>query len=156
MKMACCGNSKGWSRRDFLKAIMNKTFKKKRRNKRGPKISGNKIMDAVMLGHMLGKNNKNAVQKKAVVDMMSSSQMTGMGRVWKKFMSSHYPLPQKQIKQLVRDRKLIESIFNLKVPLDTRRHILKQKGAIFPALFPIVAKVIGSSLLGPIIGKILK
>ena len=82
--------------------------------------------------------------------------MTGMGRVWKNFMSFHYPLSQKQIKQLVRDRQLIKSIFNPKLPLDTRRRILKQKGGLFPALFSIAAKVIGSSLLGPIIGKILK
>ena len=119
-------------------------------------MSGNKIMEAVMLGHMLGKNNKNAVQTNAILDTMSSSVMTGMGRVWKNFMSSHYPLPQKQIKQLVRDRQLIKSIFNPKLLLDTRRRILKQKGGLFPALFPIVAKVIGSSLLRPIIGKILK
>ena len=147
---------KVWSREDFLKAINKKGGGRKRNKKRRPKISGNKIMEAVMLGHMLGKNNKNAVQKKAVVDTMSGSQMTGMGRVWKNFMSSCYPLPQKQIKQLVRDRKLIDSIFNSKIPLDTRRCILKQKGGIFPTLFPIAAKVIGSSLLGPIIGKILK
>ena len=136
---------------------LNRTGKKrKKRVRRVPQMNGNKIMEAVMLSHMLGKNNKNAVQKNAILDMMSSSQMTGMGRVWKNFMSSHYPLPQKQIKQLVRDRQLIKSIFNPKLPLDTRRHILKQKGGLFPALFPIVAKVIGSSLLGPIIGKILK
>ena len=136
---------------------LNRTGKKrKKRVRRAPLMSGKKIVEAVMLGHMLGKNNKNAVQKNAILDMMSSFQMTGMGRVWKNFMSSHYPLPQKQIKQLVRDRELIKSIFNPKLLLDTRRHILKQKGGLFPALFPIAAKVIGSSLLGPIIGKILK
>ena len=128
----------------------------KKRVRRAPRINGNKIMEAVMLGHMLGKNNKNAVQRNAILDTMSSSQMTGMGRVWKNFMSSRYPLPQKQIKQPVRNRQLIKSIFNPKLLLDTRRHILKQKGGLFPALFPIVAKVIGSSLLGPIISKILK
>ena len=36
-------------------------------------MNGNKIMEAVMLGHMLGKNNKNAVQKNPILDMMSSS-----------------------------------------------------------------------------------
>ena len=51
-------------------------------------MSRNKIMEAVMLGHMLGKNNKNTVQKNAILDTMSSSKMTGMGRVWKNFMSS--------------------------------------------------------------------
>ena len=68
---------KVWSRNDFLEAINKKGRKKKKQ--RCPKMSGNKIMEAVMLGHILGKNNKNTVQKKAVLDTMSSSQMTGMG-----------------------------------------------------------------------------
>ena len=70
-----------------------------------------------MLGHMLGKSNKNPHQKRALINTMSSSQMSGMGRVWKAFMSTWYPLPQRQIKQLVKDKQLISSIFNPKIPV---------------------------------------
>ena len=72
-----------WSRQEFMNTInLNRTGKKrKKRVRRVPQMSRNKIMEAVMLGHMLGKNNKNAVQKNAILDIMSSSQMTGMGRV---------------------------------------------------------------------------
>ena len=54
---------KVWSRDDFLEAINKKGRKKKRQ--RRPKMSGNKIMEAVMLGHMLGKNNKKCCAKES-------------------------------------------------------------------------------------------
>ena len=119
-------------------------------------MSRNKIMEAVILGHMLGKNNKNAVQKNHNIGHDEQFPDDWDGNSLEEFRVIPLPLPQKQIKQLVRDRQLIKSIFNPKLLLDTRRHILKQKDGLFPALFPIAAKVIGSSLLGPIIGKILK
>ena len=152
-------NHENWTRNDYLAAIgrmRGRTSRKKNRRSKKKRLAAKDVLEGVMLGHMLGKNNKNPVQKRALIDTMSSSQMTGMGKVWKAFMSTHYPLPQKQIKQLVKDKHLIGSIFNPKIPVETRRRVLNQKGGIFPALFPIAAKVIGSSLLGPIIGKILK
>ena len=48
-----------WSQQEFMNAInLNRMGKK--RVRRVLRMSRNKIMEAVMLGHMLGKNNKNS------------------------------------------------------------------------------------------------
>ena len=59
---------------------------------------------------LLGRDNKNAQQKRAIAEMLTKSNMNGMGQLWKKFINSKYPLPQKQIKQLIRDKKLIDFV----------------------------------------------
>ena len=73
--------------------------------------------------------------------MLSKSDMNGMGWMWKKFLNSKYPLPKKQIKQLIRDKKLIDSLFDTRIPLDTRRRIVAQEGGFLGFLLPLITKV---------------
>ena len=95
----------------------------------------------MMLAKLLGRDNKNAQQKRAIAATLSKSDMKGMGRMWKKFLSSKYALPKKQIKQLIRDKKLIDSFFDTRIPLDTRRRIVAREGGFLGFLLPLITKV---------------
>ena len=67
--------------------------------------------------------------------------MNGMGRLWRKFLNLKYPLPQIQNKQLIRDKKLIDSFFDSRIPLDTRRRIVAQEGGFLGFLLPLITQV---------------
>ena len=138
-----------WTRSDYEVMIGLKKKKRKGNWRRG-KL--NKFhLQSVMLANLVGNNNKNVPQRRAIASTLSKSQMNGMGIIWKKFLTSQYPLPNRQIKQLIRDKKLIDSFFNARIPTETRRKILMQKGGILPFLLPLAAKVV----VGPLLGKLL-
>ena len=110
-------------------------------------------MHSMMLAKLLGRDNKNAQQKRAIAATLSKSDMNGMGRMWKKFLNSKYPLPKKQIKQLIRDKKLIDSFFDTRIPLDTRRRIVAQEGGFLGFLLPLITKV-AAPLVGSVAHKL--
>ena len=139
-----------WTRADYQAMIGLKKKTKRDMNKMRRKLNKSHLQ-SVMLANLLGKNNKNAQQRRAIASTLSKSQMNGMGIIWKKFLTSQYPLPNRQIKQLIRDKKLIDSFFNARIPTETRRKILTQKGGILPFLLPLAAKAV----VGPLLGKIL-
>ena len=78
--------------------------KKKRQKKKltsGALHPTKALLHSIMLAKLLGRDNKNAQQKRAIAATLTKSNMKGMGQLWKKFFNSKYPLPQKQIKQLI-------------------------------------------------------
>ena len=153
-----------WTRRDYIEAIgMNNRRKrstpKRRRRALGTRhvLTGKhgKLLEAALLSKMIG-SKKNRAQKMAVIDSLDNTQMKGMGNLFKMFMKTRYPLPNQKIKQLVRDKKFISSFIDHRIPVATRRLLLKQKGGILGAILPIAGRLIGSSILGPLLGKIFK
>ena len=120
-----------WSRSDYEAMIGLRKEKKKKKKKRQKKklTSGalhatKALLHSMMLAKLLGRDNKNAQQKRAIAATLSKSDMNGMGRMWKKFLNLKYPLPKKQIKQLIQDKKLIDLFFDTRIPLDMRRRIV--------------------------------
>ena len=138
-----------WTQSDYEAMIGLKKKKRKGNLKRG-KLNKSHLQSAI-LANLMGNNNKNVPQRRAIASTLSKSQMNGMGIIWKKFLTSQYPLPNRQIKQLIRDKKLIDSFFNARIPTETRRKILTQKGGILPFLLPLTAKAV----VGPLLGKLL-
>ena len=136
-----------WTRSDYEAMI---GLKKKKRNLKRGKLNKSHLQSAI-LANLMGNNNKNVPQRRAIASTLSKSQMNGIGAIWKKFLTSQYPLPNRQIKQLIRDKKLIDSFFNARIPTETRRKILMQKGGILPFLLPLAAKAV----VGPLLGKLL-
>ena len=136
-----------WTRSDYEAMI---GLKKKKRNLKRGKLNKSHLQSAI-LANLMGNNNKNVPQRRAIASTLSKSQMNGMGAIWKKFLTSQYPLPNRQIKQLIRDKKLVDSFFNARIPTETRRKILTQKGGILPFLLPLAAKAV----VGPLLGKLL-
>ena len=135
-----------WSRSDYAAMIgLRKEKKKKKRQKKKPTggaLHATKaLLHLMMLAKLLGRDNKNAQQKRAIAAMLSKSDMNSIGQMWKKFLNSKYPLPKKQIKQLIRDKKLINSFFDTRIPLDTRRRIMAQEGGFLGFLLPLITKV---------------
>ena len=137
-----------WTRSDYEAMI---GLKKKRKRKGNLKKLNKSHLQSAVLANLMGNNNKNVPQRKAIASTLSKSQMNGMGVIWKKFLTSQYPLPNRLIKQLIRDKKLIDSFFNARIPTETRRKILTQKGGILPFLLPLAAKAV----VGPLLGKLL-
>ena len=135
-----------WTRSDYEAMIGLKKKKRKGNLKRG-KLNKSHLQSAI-LANLMGNNNKNVPQRRAIASTLSKSQMNGMGIIWKKFLTLQYPLPNRQIKQLIRDKKLIDSFFNARIPTETRRKILTQKGGILPFLLPLAAKAVVGPLLG--------
>ena len=96
-------------------------------------------------------------QQDKLLDSLTDSQMRAIGLLLKLFLKSKYPLSEAKIKKLMKDKVFIDALTgkNKKATTDLKRGVLKnQRGGILP-LLPIAAKVVGSSLLGPIIGKLL-
>ena len=94
-----------WSRSDYEAMIRLRKEKKKKRQKKkltsGVLHTTKALLHSMMLAKLLGRDNKNAQQKRAIAATLSKSDMNGMGQMWKKFLNSKYPLPKKQIKQLI-------------------------------------------------------
>ena len=134
-----------WSRSDYEAMIGLRKEKNKKRQKKkltsGALHATKALLHSMMLAKLLGRDNKNAQQKRAIAAMLSKSDMNGMGRMWKKFLNSKYPLSKKQIKQLIRDKKLIDSFFDTRIPLNTRRRIVAQEGGFLGFLLPLITKV---------------
>ena len=96
--------------RDYIEAIgMNNRWKrstpKRRKRAVGTRyvLTGKhgKLLTAALLSKMIG-SRKNCTQKMAVIDLLDSTQMKGMGNLFKMFMKTRYPLPNQKIKQLAR------------------------------------------------------
>ena len=129
--------------------------KKKKRQKKKKSTGGvlpmtKALLHSMMLAKLLGRDNKNVQQKRAIAATLTKSNMNGMGQLWKTFLNSKDPLPRKQIKQLIRDKKLIDSFFDARIPLDTRRRIVAQEGGFLGFLLPLISKV-----AAPHVGKLL-
>ena len=147
-----------WSRSDYEAMIgLRKEKKKKKRQKKKPTSGAlhatKALLHSMMLAKLLGRDNKNAQQKRAIAAMLSKSDMNGMGWLWKKFLNSKYPLPKKQIKQLIRDKKLIDSFFDTRIPLDKRRRIVAQEVGFLGFLLPLITKV-AAPLVGSVAHKL--
>ena len=146
-----------WSRSDYEAMIgLRKEKQKKKRQKKKPTSGAlhptKALLHSIMLAKLLGRNNKN-LQQRAITATLTKSNMNGMGRLWKKFLNSKYPLPEKQIKQLIRDKKLIDSFFDARIPLDTRRRIVAQEGGFLGFLLPRITKV-AAPLVGSVAHKL--
>ena len=149
-----------WSRLGYEAMIglrkERQTRKKKRQKKKptgGALLPTKALLHSIMLAKLLGRDNKNVQQKRAIASTLTKSNMNGMGRLWRKFLNSKYPLPQKQIKQLVRDKKLIDSFFDARIPLDMRRRIVAQEGGFLGFLLPLISKV-AAPLVGSVAHKL--
>ena len=149
-----------WSRSDYEAMIGLRQKEKKKKKKRQKKKPTSGVLHAtkallhlMMLAKLLGRDNKNVQQKRAIAATLSKSNMNGMGQLWKKFLNSKYPLPKKQIKQLIQDKKLIDSFFDTRIPLDMRRRIVSQEGGFLGFLLPLITKV-AAPLVGSVAHKL--
>ena len=143
-----------WSRSDYEAMIgLRKEKKKKKRQKKKPTSGAlhatKALLHSMMLAKLLGRDIKNVQQKRAIAATLSKSDMNGMGRMWKKFFNSKYPLPKKQIKQLIRDKKLIDLFFDTRIPLNMRRRIVAQEGEFLGFLLPLITKI-----AAPLVGSV--
>ena len=149
-----------WSWSDYEAMIGLRKEKQKKKKKRQKKklTSGalhptKALLHLIMLAKLLGRDNKNAQQKRAITATLTKSNMNGMGQLWKKFLNSKYPLPQKQIKQPIRDKKLIDSFFDARISLNMRRRIVVQEGGFLGFLLPLITKV-AAPLVGSVAHKL--
>ena len=147
-----------WSQSDYEAMIGLRKEKKKKRQKKKPTSGAlhatKALLHSMMLAKLLGRDNKNVQQKRAIAATLSKSDMNGMGQMWKKFLNLEYPLPKKQIKQLIRDKKLIDSFFDTRIPLDMRRRIVAQEGGFLGFLLPLITKV-AAPLVGLVAHKLI-
>ena len=76
--------------------------------------------------------------------------MNGVKKLVKKILTSNYNIPNSNIKKLEKNIKYVEALADGKVPFNTKKEILKQKGGIFPLLIPIIGKAlagVGATIL---------
>ena len=88
-----------WSRSDYEAMIWLRNERQKRKKKRQKKKSmggalllTKALLHSMMLAKLLGRDNRNVQQKRAIAAMLTKSNMNGMGRLWKTFLNSKYPL----------------------------------------------------------------
>ena len=162
--------TESWTREDYARAIGLRSNNKKKKKKKKKKSSepknkkkkktqkGGLLPKAIMLGSVIRDNRgRTRAQQDKLLDSLTDSQMRAIGLLLKLFLKSKYPLSEVKIKKLMKDKVFIDALTgkNKKATTDLKRRVLKnQRGGILP-LLPIAAKVVGSSILGPIIGKLL-
>ena len=98
--------------------------------------------EMVMLVHLMSLANRNVKQQQAIVDSLNKNQVRQIGKFLKQILNAKHKLPRNQIKQLIRDRNLIDAIITGRGSLSTRKNILKlktrnQKGGFLGALLPM-------------------
>ena len=89
------------------------------------------LPEALMLAHMMSKMNKNAKQRKAIIDSLNASQMRDVGHLVRGVLNVRRKLPKKQINQLIRDRKFIDAIVRGKGVLSMQKKIYRTRGVVF-------------------------
>ena len=115
--------------------------------------------ETVMLAHLMSSANRNVKQQQAVVDSLNENQVHQIGKFLKHILNAKHKLPRNQIKQLIRDRNLIDAIITGRGSLSTRKNILKlktrnQKGGFLDTLLPVALSLAGPTIKG--LGSILK
>ena len=94
-----------------------------------------------------------------VVDLLNENQVRQIGKFLKQIFNAKHKLPRNQIKQLIRDRNLIDAIITERGSLSTRKNILKlktknQKGRFLGALLPVALSLAGPAIKG--LGSVFK
>ena len=115
--------------------------------------------ETVMLAHLMSSANRNVKQQQAVVDSLNENQVCQIGKFLKQILNAKHKLPRNQIKQLIRDRNLIDAIITGRGSLSTRKNILKlktknQKGKFLSALLPVALSLAGPTIKG--LGSVFK
>lgn len=118
---------------------------------------GNVLPETVMLAHLMSSANRNVKQRQAVVDSLNENQVRHVGKLLKKVLNTKRKLPKNQIKQLIRDRNLINALIKGQGTVSTRKKILKlktknQKGGFLGALLPVAMSLAGPAIKG--LGKV--
>ena len=105
---------------------------------------------------MIINDNRNQVQRDAMIDIVNKSQVQQMGKLVDFFLNSGTKLPAKTIKLLPKNQEFVKAITENKVPVSMKKRIFKQKGGILPMLLPFAAKAaapLAGSLLSGIAGN---
>ena len=79
-----------WSDYEAMIGLRRQKEKKKKKIQKKKLTSGalnamKALLHSMMLAKLLGRDNKNAQQKRAIAATLSKSNMNGMGRLWRKF-----------------------------------------------------------------------
>ena len=143
------------TRKDYEKMIFSGTSAPGKRGRVSKRQKGGIMVDDLVLAKMIGQNNRNARQRRAIAETMNNSQIRKLGYIIRDFLNSNYKLTGDQIKKLTRNKKFISALINPKVPSHLKKEIYVQKGGFLGALLPIAAKVLGPVLLGPLAKKLL-
>ena len=110
---------------------MKKRPSKNKGGKRGGQRGGITMAD-ILLAKMISNDNKNKLQREAIIDTMNESQMKRMAKLVKLFLESCTKLPPKTINMLSANQEFVKAIVGNKVPIATKKKIFKQKGGILP------------------------
>lgn len=137
------------------KGTRKSSSKRKKTRKREKKSSGkggkmlNKklfLKNLHLLGMIAGHGNKK--QRDALVNSMNSAQTNVVRKIMEDFLKSRIPVSKVVLRKLKRHKNEILMLSDKKVPWQSRRKAIKQKGGILSTLIPLVA--------GPLLGGVLK
>ena len=126
-----------------------------RKKRRVGKLTGGVMIPDLLLANLISRDNRNAIQRQALIDTMNMQQMRRIGRVVRGFLNSRYKMSNKQLRALAKNRDFVMALVNRNVPLTTKKQVLKQKGGFLGALLPLATSVLAKPLTS-LIGKILK
>ena len=117
------------SRKDYQRLIGIANEKKKpkaRRRRKSDQRGGITVLD-LLLAKMISNNNRNQVQRDAMIDTMTKSQVRQMGKPVDFFLNFHTKLPAKTIKLLSKNQEFVKAITENKVPISKKREFLNKK-----------------------------
>ena len=100
------------SRKDYqnLIGIANEKKKPRARRRRKSDQRGGITVPDLLLAKMISNDNRNWVQRDAMIDTMNKSQVRRMGKLVDFFLNSHTKLPAKTIKLLSKNQEFVKAI----------------------------------------------
>ena len=105
------------SRKDYqnLIGIANEKKKPRARRRRKSDQRGGITVPDLLLAKMISNDNRNRVQRDAMIDTMNKSQVRRMGKLVDFFLNSRTKLPAKTIKLLSKNQEFVKAITENKV-----------------------------------------
>ena len=100
--------------------IKKSTARRKVRRKGGQR--GGITVPDLLLAKMICNDNRNRMQREAMIDTMNKPQVQRMGKLVDYFLNSHTRLPAKTIKLLSKNQEFVKAITENKVPISMKEN----------------------------------
>ena len=109
--------------------------------------------------HAIFKSIKNKEQRNALIDKITSGQMACIKQVIQTFLQGKVQLSEQDLKKIKRDKKFLYSVISNKTPLNTKKKVLKMKGAglflpLLSQLAPALLAPVTEKIIGPVIKEV--
>jgi hypothetical protein len=138
-------NRKAYSRQDYENLIKGPPQKRKKRSQKGGAAALKSHLPILL--NMTPQFNKNATQRKKLVEQMSTEQKKVLADICTNFLNQKYAVPADFVKKMAKSKKQIYALANKKASLKEIKSVVSQKGGAVGGILPVIASLVLPELL---------